>query len=153
MVEHPIEGYASWAALKARIREVARVVPFSGCGICLRYESIPAGDDSSRRVRAEHPTVILRSVDNTSFYCDEFLGADIVKYTFTGQEGDQDRMKRENAQLDHGVGRVFLYRRRYAPSRWIYMGEYTRGSTEGRDWIDVMGAMRRVYVITLARIH
>jgi hypothetical protein len=72
--------------------------PFSGAGIC---------------PRPKQKTTILRSVDNTYYYDDDFSDIHNIKYTLFGHNGDQNASEKKfNEPLlnQHKTQHVYVYR-------------------------------------------
>lgn len=135
------QTFASWHALYTHLFNIAGVRASPMRGICIR------------RKDAEY-ICILRSVDGTFYYNDTLVDPPgIVTYTFAGRKNGQNRAESQNAHLEHGTGRIFLYRvHGDAPARtWIYYGEYRRepDSVVAQEWTDIDHNMRTIYTIRL----
>jgi hypothetical protein len=75
-------------------------------------------------------TAILRSVDNTFYYADDFSNPNIVYYTLFGHDGDQDEDEpRYNKPLldPTKTHHIFVYRvqDKPGPDKYIWYGKYT----------------------------
>ena len=100
-------------------------------------------------------TTLIRSVEDTAFYADKFLGGGVA-YTLRGQEGDQSLEDIENKKLCEPGRRIFLLEVQTENRRkkWIWHGEYVyTGVYEEMIHPDVHGNPRRIYRVILRRLN
>ena len=73
--------------------------------------------------RKHNDTCILRSVDDTYYYCDNLDNKDLVEYTLFGHSGDQDINESKYNKPLLNCSNIYLYRA-CGKSRWIWYGKY-----------------------------
>ena len=98
----------------------------------------------------ENGTALIRSVENTAFYADNFLIGGIA-YTLRGLEGNQSLEDRENWKLLQPGRRIFLLEVR--KKKWIWHGEYVyTGVLDELTHPDKHGVQRKIYRAILKQI-
>jgi len=112
--------------------------PFSGAGICSR---------------PNQKTTILRSVDNTYYYDDDFSDIHNIKYTLFGHNGDQDvTEKKFNEPLlnQHKTRNVYVYR--VKDKEYIWYGKYKIVGQNTKPHIGKNRMIRNIIVLSLQKI-
>ena len=128
--------------LKSYIIKTTNCKPFSGCGI---------------NIRKKEKTAILRSVDNTFYYNDDFTNVNYIKYTLFGKIGDQNinENKFNKPLLDHKeIKNIYVYRKLITnteKNNYIWYGKYNIVKLEEKNHIDFNNNMRKIYVIYLEK--
>jgi hypothetical protein len=112
--------------------------PFSGAGIC---------------PRPNKKTTILRSVDNTYYYDDDFSDIHNIKYTLFGHNGDQDATEKKfNEPLlnQHKTQNVYVYR--VTEKGYIWYGKYKIVEQNTTPHIGKNRMPRNIIVLSLQKI-
>ena len=101
--------------------------------------------------RKDKDTCILRSVDNTYYYCDNLDNKDLVEYTLFGHNGDQDiNQTRYNKPLLN-CSNIYLYRS-CGKSLWIWYGKYKIINWVEKQHIGKDGIERMVVILKMKKI-
>lgn len=117
--------------------------PYSGAGI---------------NPRVEKKTTLLKSVDNTYYYDDDFSDPNNVKYTLFGHNGDQseDEKKFNEPLLNKDkTEHIYLYRVKGEgkEKEYLWYGKYTIGQKESKDHIGKDKVSRKIIVLTLKKVQ
>lgn len=133
--------FDKWQDLCEQVsRDTGGLCLYSGRGICVFSKSPRA--------------VVLRSVDQTFYYADEFVdGNRICFYTCEGKIGDQKLNSVGNINLLVRAERIYIYRV-LASGRYLWLGEYVHNPTTvfhsmqhpGED-----GQMRKIFRVCLLK--
>jgi len=117
-------------------------IPYSGAGIC---------------PRPDKKNVILKSVDNTSYYDDNLSDPNNVEYTIFGHNGDQDEAEphfNEPLLNKDKIENIYLYRVRKEGKKTIYTwyGKYAIKGKVTRRHPGKDGVERNIVVLLMVRV-
>lgn len=101
--------------------------------------------------RKQNNTCILRSVDNTYYYCDNLDNSDLVEYTLFGHNGNQDINEIKHNKPLLNCSNIYLYRA-CGKGKWIWYGKYKIINHFEKQHIGKDGLERIVVILKMKNI-
>lgn len=110
-------------------------------------------------IRLDKKTAILRSVDNTDYYCDDLSEPEEIEYTLFGKSGDQSLESRGNKQLidPEKIQHIYVYRVKKLDRNknlYVWYGKYEiqDRNLKPTPHIDINKNSRNIYILKLKKI-
>ena len=123
---------------------------------CLNRTGCKLFSGAGINTRIRQKTTILKSVDDTYYYCDDLSDINNIEYTLFGHNGEQDENEKKfNEPLlnENKTQNIYVYRNtKKSKDKYIWYGKYEIVNRYTKQNIGKNREMRNVIVLCLRKV-